>query len=65
MIAKSIGDILQPMKKKQGRPKLPKGEVKSVRIPVRIKPSDDARLKEEAERAGVKYTDLLRAKILS
>ena len=39
--------------------------MKSVRIPVRIKPADDARLKAEAEKAGVKYTDHLRAKILS
>jgi hypothetical protein len=52
-------------KRKQGRPKLPAGEVRSVRIPVRIKPEEDARLKAEAEKAGVKYTDLLRSKILS
>lgn len=52
-------------KVRRGRPKLPPDEVKSVRIPVRIRPEEDARLKAEAEKAGIKYTDLLRSKILS
>lgn len=53
------------MKRKQGRPKLPKGEVKTYRLPLRIKQSDADRLMQLAQESGVKFTEFIRARILA
>lgn len=51
-------------KRKQGRPKLPAKDVRSVRLPLRIKPSEESYLRAEAEKAGVKYTEYLRTRLI-
>ena len=49
------------MKRKQGRPKLPKGDLRCVRLPIRVKTSEEELLRKRAESEGVSLTNYIRS----
>ena len=53
------------MKKRgRGRPKLKSKDVRSVRLPLRVKPSEAAYLEGQAKLEGMKYCDYLRKRLI-
>jgi hypothetical protein len=53
------------MKKKMGRPKLPKGEAKGVQFGIRLSKPDGELVKEAIKRSGLSQPDWLRNALLS
>jgi predicted HicB family RNase H-like nuclease len=51
-------------KKKRGRPRLPKGEVRDAKLPVRFSPGEVDAMRAHAERDGKSFSEWVRERLI-